>query len=79
MSNILVVSTPSMAGLKKRILSHSDDGKLVDGDISWDTFEDGFPNLMIKNVESFRGKDVIFLADFLDLKDLFAQLAGTYL
>lgn len=49
------------------------------GGISWKKFEDGFPNLMILNVENFRSRDVVFLADFLHLDTIFAQLAGTSL
>jgi ribose-phosphate pyrophosphokinase len=48
------------------------------GGISWKKFEDGFPNLMIQNVENFRSRDVVFLADFLHLEALFSQLAVLY-
>lgn len=76
MNHVLIVSTPSMNALKERIVTLSHDGKIKEAVISWKTFEDGFPNLMIESVETFRGKDVIFLADFMDIKDIFAQLAG---
>jgi hypothetical protein len=46
------------------------------GIVHWKTFEDGFPNLMIDFVDSIRGRDVVFLADFLDLSSMFAQLSG---
>jgi len=45
------------------------------GVISWGKFEDGFPNLFIKNVESVRGRDVAFLASFLNHAQLLAQLS----
>lgn len=47
------------------------------GGVSWKQFEDGFPNLMILNVENFRSRNVVFLADFLHLETIFAQLSGT--
>ena len=46
------------------------------GEISWDKFEDGFPNLFIKNVDDLRGQNCVFLASFLDHKELLAQLSG---
>jgi hypothetical protein len=46
------------------------------GTIHWNTFEDGFPNLMIESVDNVRGRDVVFLADFLDISSIFAQLSG---
>lgn len=73
---VLITSAPSMESLKKTILSYTDSSHFKEGIISWKNFEDGFPNLMIENIESFRGSDVVFLADFLDIKDIFAQLAG---
>jgi ribose-phosphate pyrophosphokinase len=48
------------------------------GTVHWNTFEDGFPNLMIDFVDSIRGRDVVFLADFLDLSSMFAQLSVIY-
>jgi len=45
------------------------------GDISWDKFEDGFPNIMIKNVDQIRGRDVVFLASFLNHSELLSQLS----
>jgi len=48
------------------------------GDISWGKFEDGFPNLFIKNVESIRGRDVIFLTSFLNHLELLSQISVIY-
>jgi len=45
------------------------------GEISWEKFEDGFPNIMIKNVDQIRGRDVIFLASFLNHTELLSQLS----
>lgn len=47
-------------------------------DISWAEFEDGFPNLLINNVEKIHGRDVVFLADFLNLRELFTQISVIY-
>jgi len=48
------------------------------GDISWGEFEDGFPNLLISHVEKIHGRDVVFLADFLNLRELFTQISVIY-
>jgi len=48
------------------------------GDISWKKFEDGFPNLFIKNVESIRGRDVVFICSFLNHVELLSQLSILY-
>eukprot|EP01118_Nematostelium_gracile_P018146 TRINITY_DN7972_c0_g1_i1.p1 TRINITY_DN7972_c0_g1~~TRINITY_DN7972_c0_g1_i1.p1 ORF type:complete len:348 (+),score=89.91 TRINITY_DN7972_c0_g1_i1:50-1045(+) len=48
------------------------------GEISWDKFEDGFPNLFIRNVESVRGRDVVFIASFLNQMELLSQLSVLY-
>ena len=59
------------------------------GEISWGKFEDGmlvtigtnlvlgFPNLFIQNVEQIRGRDVTFLASFLNHAELLANLSGS--
>ncbi|KAL6076209.1 Ribose-phosphate pyrophosphokinase 4 [Balamuthia mandrillaris] len=54
------------------------EGKLRPGEIDWKTFEDGFPNLFIKNVDSIRGRHVVFLASFLQHTSLLSQLAVIY-
>jgi len=48
------------------------------GEISWGKFEDGFPNIFIQNVESIRGRNVVFLASFLQHDDMLAQLSLIY-
>ena len=76
-TNVLV-AYPSFNNLAKDILSvvgQSD--SMCIGGVSWKKFEDGFPNLMILNVENFRSRNVTFLADFLHLETIFAQLSGT--
>jgi len=48
---------------------------IKEGEISWKKFEDGFPNIMIQNVEQIRGRDVVFLASFLNHEDLLSQIS----
>jgi len=48
------------------------------GNIMWKTFEDGFPNIMISDVQSIRSRHCIILLDFLNLEKIFAQLSVLY-
>jgi len=48
------------------------------GVVSWKSFEDGFPNIMIEKVEKLRNRHCIFLADFLNPADMFHQLSLIY-
>jgi len=48
------------------------------GDIAWQKFDDGFPNLMIKEVQTIRFKNCIVLLDFFNIEKIFAQLAVVY-
>eukprot|EP01100_Stratorugosa_tubuloviscum_P011428 TRINITY_DN5098_c0_g1_i1.p1 TRINITY_DN5098_c0_g1~~TRINITY_DN5098_c0_g1_i1.p1 ORF type:complete len:339 (-),score=96.65 TRINITY_DN5098_c0_g1_i1:170-1186(-) len=50
----------------------------IEGKICWKRFEDGFPNLTIENVHEIRGKNVVFLADFLNSAEMFEQLGVIY-
>jgi len=45
------------------------------GSISWQSFEDGFPNLFIHDIGNIRGRHCVFLADFLNSADIFQQLS----
>lgn len=59
------------------------------GAITWGKFEviecvhvickDGMPNLFIQNVESIRGRDVVFLVSFLNPHELLSQFAGFHI
>jgi hypothetical protein len=76
-TNVLV-SFPSFNNLALDIMNVAGQCDTMNvGGVSWKKFEDGFPNLMIHNVENFRSRDVVFLADFLHLEALFPQLAGS--
>jgi ribose-phosphate pyrophosphokinase len=48
------------------------------GDVSWNSFEDGFPNIMIEKVDKLRNRHCLFLADFLNPADMFHQLSLIY-
>lgn len=52
--------------------------KIVLGEISWDKFDDGFPNLKVLNVASLVDADISFLADFGNSEEIFRQLAVIY-
>jgi len=51
---------------------------MLPGDIIWAEFEDGFPNILIRNVEAIRNRDVVFIADFLNPREMFNQLSVLY-
>jgi len=44
----------------------------------WKTFEDGFPNIMISDVNNIRSRHCVLLLDFLNLEKIFAQLSVSY-
>jgi len=48
------------------------------GVVSWKSFEDGFPNIMIEKVEKLCNRHCLFLADFLNPADMFHQLSLIY-
>ena len=45
------------------------------GTVRWKEFKDGFPDLFVERINETRGKNVIFLADFGEMKSIFEQLA----
>eukprot|EP01136_Pigoraptor_vietnamica_P019498 Opistho-1_new@67167 len=48
------------------------------GDVRWEYFEDGFPNVFIENVKNMAGHDVLLLASFHDTSIIFEQLSVIY-
>jgi hypothetical protein len=73
----VLFSSPSFSPVASAILALPDcKDDMAAGNIQWKSFEDGFPNLMIENVENVRGRDIVFLADFLNHVEMFAQLSG---
>jgi ribose-phosphate pyrophosphokinase len=68
---------PSTADLRKEI-QDLEPLMFQAGDIKWGEFEDGFPNLLIEKVNKIQGRDVVFLADFMNPRELFAQMSVLY-
>jgi len=79
-SEHILFHCPSQATLAKSIISNTGckNGFMQLGTISWRYFEDGFPNLMIEDVESIRSRHCVMLVDFLQPRDIFPQLAVLY-
>jgi hypothetical protein len=74
---IVLFHSPEMKQLAEEILQlPGNQALLFPGQIEWKNFEDGFPNLFINNVDTIRGRHVVFLASFLNPSSLLAQLAG---
>lgn len=74
----VLVFYPTYSNLAEDVSSQPEYNSFMSiGDISWNEFEDGFPNLMIENIENFRGRGVVFLADFSNMHNIFPQLSGT--
>jgi len=83
----------AVSGGKKMVLFHSPDMKdlaqeilqlpgnedlFFPGEIAWKTFEDGFPNLFIQQIDSIRGRHAVFIASFQNHSLLLSQLAVLY-
>jgi len=73
---VTLLSCPQMTMLAKRIADcHSG----IDfGTIRWGLFADGYPDIMIDNVEAIRNHDLAFLASFDTPGDIFFQLSAIY-
>ncbi|KAL9665040.1 hypothetical protein QQ045_020449 [Rhodiola kirilowii] len=65
-----------MKALAERVAAQSDLIELRN--ITWRTFEDGFPNLFIPNAHGIRGQHVAFLASFSSPGVIFEQLSVIY-
>lgn len=59
--------------LARKVVSQSDHIQLQS--INWRSFDDGFPNLFIKNAHDIRGQHVAFLASFSSPAVIFEQLS----
>ncbi|KAK6134994.1 hypothetical protein DH2020_031278 [Rehmannia glutinosa] len=62
--------------LARKVAAHSDLIQLQS--INWRSFDDGFPNLFIKNAHDIRGQHVAFLASFSSTDVIFEQLSVIY-
>eukprot|EP01083_Nonionella_stella_P029079 80129_1 len=65
---------PSMKQIAIDIQKQSN-GCVILGDISWELFNDGFPNLRVNNAFNIRWAHVAFLADLSDPRNIFEQYA----
>ena len=73
---ITLLACPQMTALAERITAGHTGIDL--GSIRWNTFADGYPNIMIDNVEALRNHDLAFLASFDTPGDIFFQLSAIY-
>eukprot|EP01128_Nolandella_sp_AFSM9_P001881 TRINITY_DN12282_c0_g1_i1.p1 TRINITY_DN12282_c0_g1~~TRINITY_DN12282_c0_g1_i1.p1 ORF type:complete len:358 (+),score=67.32 TRINITY_DN12282_c0_g1_i1:69-1076(+) len=48
------------------------------GEVKWEAFEDGFPNIMLPDVNALHNRHCVVLADFLDRSEIFEQLSLIY-
>lgn len=70
---------PEMSQTAKEIAKDSDFGKYFFlGNIQWDHFPDGFPNLFLHNIEQIRGRDVVMLVSLRDPAQILEQLSVMY-
>ncbi|PRP81086.1 hypothetical protein PROFUN_11200 [Planoprotostelium fungivorum] len=73
----IIFFNPEMKSLAESMqATHPDMFEL--GAISWQFFEDGFPNLFIQKVETIRGRDIVILLSFLRQDQMLAQLSVIY-
>ena len=73
---ITLLACPQMAAMAERIAAACPEIHL--GRIRWDRFDDGFPNMLIENIEVIRHHDLAFLASFESPGDIFPQLSAFY-
>jgi len=75
----LIFATPSFAPLVEEILAlQGGDEWMRKGAMRWNRFSDGFPDLMIEDVASLRGRECFVLVDLLDQERIFEQFAFLY-
>lgn len=73
---VIILYCPQMAELARRLC---DTGRSCQaGEISWQKFRDGFPDLRIHNAARLRNRHVVFLASFDEPADIFRQLSVIY-
>eukprot|EP00128_Syssomonas_multiformis_P001148 Colp12_sorted_trinity150504_noHs@34279 len=82
----LVFYHPSMANVAHKVVERCHavrDGQThrhvdLSDAVEWGKFEDGFPNIFIRDVKEMAGRDVIFLASFHTPEVIFEQLSIIY-
>lgn len=72
----LLFYCPEMEALARKIAESKTEIEL--GEISWDRFEDGFPNIFIQNAVHIRNRHVGFLASFHSSEAIFEQISVIY-
>lgn len=70
----ILFSCPEMQSVADQMLQGFSD-HVEKGNVSWEVFPDGYPNLFIDDVHNIRSRDVIFLASFLNPISIFTQLS----
>ena len=73
---ITLLACPQMSALAARIAAAHD--SIRTATIHWDFFADGFPNLLVDNIEIVRNHHLAFLAAFENPGDVFTQLSAIY-
>ena len=73
---ITLLACPQMAAMAERIAAGHPG--ITIGNIHWGTFADGYPDIMVDNVEAIRNHDLAFLASFDTPGDIFFQLSAIY-
>ncbi len=72
----IILYCPRMADLARRLCAANRSCQA--GEISWQNFRDGFPDLRIHNAGRLRNRNVVFLASFDEPADIFRQLSVIY-
>jgi phosphoribosylpyrophosphate synthetase len=75
---VVLFACPDFQSLAESIVAVDQDDVFRLGEIQWSSFEDGFPNLLIKNVETVRGRDVVLLLSMSNPELVFSRLAVMY-
>jgi ribose-phosphate pyrophosphokinase len=73
---ITLLACPQMAAMAERIANAHPE--IRRGVIRWERFDDGFPDIMIDNIDVIRHDDLAFLASFDAPEDIFPQLSAIY-
>jgi ribose-phosphate pyrophosphokinase len=73
---IKVLYCPQMSELARQICAQNEN--CLPGEISWQNFKDGFPDLKIKEAAELRNSHVAFLACFDSPGEIFRQLSVIY-
>jgi len=72
-----LLNCPEMKNMAQEILKRNTEF-FKKGDISWERFNDGFPNIFINDIGSIRGRDVVILLDLYDPNNLLEQMSVLY-